>query len=366
LLLAKEIAMLQKDTVVLVIVALLCTIVGCAKDAVKQVAHSAEIGAMCFSPDGKMLITGDKVGTIRGWRTDDWKLSYEMKSCNGSIHSLDVSADNMLLSVGTWKAVELWELQTHTIKHTFPEKETTKVFFARLPPRSIGSWGPDRRQPPNELLAWRYGELWKWDASTCELKNKSNAWEQGSTHSHDVIAICSNDYPLFVYGEGSLFSGFLIISNLESGERWKLLDCTSFKEGPVIAAFPSSGSLVAAGFLDGSIGVWSVSSGELLHTMKKHKGWVTAIAFLGEDILLSGDNEGWIYAWDTDQGKFTKSYHLTELPARAIVVSDDGRRLAVGYGIEGTGRIFVIDDGLKNFRELRTSVEWKGIEGQKY
>jgi len=317
----------------------------------KEGAVQAEVRALSFTPNGKLLITGDEAGKIRVWRTDTWKLAYEMKSKSDSIRCMDVSFDNSLLCVATWTNVEIWNLEEHKHLFTFPEKEITKVFFPRLHRRSPRSYGPDTRKPPNELLAWSRGVLWRWDTTNGKLKEATRSW-RGAVSGHDVMAISSSNYPLFVFGEGTLFSGFLRVSNLESNDVLIPLDCSEFKEGPQVAAFPPSGPVVAAGFIDGSIGVWDLTSGKLLHTLKKHKKRVTAMAFLRDDILVSGDEDGLIHVWDTDKGEFLKTHQPARSLIHAMAVSNDGRSFAVGYGLGNEGRVFVLGKGAKNFQEL--------------
>ena len=45
----------------------------------KVLAAGSDIYALTFSPDGKLLASGEKFGIIRLWNTSDWTLRHKLR-----------------------------------------------------------------------------------------------------------------------------------------------------------------------------------------------------------------------------------------------------------------------------------------------
>ena len=75
---------------------------------------------LAFSPNGGILASGHKDGTIRLWQISDGRLFQTLKGHSGSVESVVFSADGQLLASGSDdKTVRLWRVSDGTSLQTF-------------------------------------------------------------------------------------------------------------------------------------------------------------------------------------------------------------------------------------------------------
>ncbi|HLH55435.1 MAG TPA: c-type cytochrome domain-containing protein [Verrucomicrobiae bacterium] len=132
----------------------------------------------------------------------------------------------------------------------------------------------------------------------------------------------SQNGKLLVAGGGwGAKSGCVVIWDVVSGKRVMTL---GHEYDSVLASdIRADQSMVALGGPDRLVKMYSTKTGELLHKIKKHTDWVTAIAFSPNgQFLASADRNGGISLWDPDSGQelFTLAGHkasITSLSWRA-------------------------------------------------
>ena len=87
--------------------------------------------------------------------------------------------------------------------------------------------------------------------------------------------------------------------------------------------------------------VWDVATAKERFPVVGHGGWVTAVAWLPDGLVVSGGADGTARVWDLARG--VEALRLPPLPAdgsmpppvSAVAVSADGTRIAVGQGLAG-------------------------------
>ncbi|MSR29905.1 MAG: WD40 repeat domain-containing protein [Gemmataceae bacterium] len=120
-------------------------------------------------------------------------------------------------------------------------------------------------------------------------------------------------------------------------------------------ALDSEGTLLAAGFEDGSIQVWEAATGKPKSNWQAGSDWVTALAFSPDGkILAAGTNDGFVRVHDV-QGKKVVEF-LAQAPVAAntpkppvfqvaaLAFSPDGKSLACSGGDPGI-HLFQANDG---------------------
>ena len=112
-------------------------------------------------------------------------------------------------------------------------------------------------------------------------------------------------------------------------------------------AFSPDGTLLAAGLNDGTVRVWRVDDGTLVHTLQGHdnRGWVYSVAFSPDgEILAAGAWGGEIRLWRVSDGTLLRTLWGNGVWINIFAFSPDGKLLAAGDG--GTVRIWRVSDGV--------------------
>jgi WD40 repeat protein len=254
--------------------------------------------SLAFSPDGKLLATGDVNGEIHLWQIADGQPILSCKGHAGWIHAIAFSPDGKMFCSAS---------SDHTIK------------------------------------------IWDSFDGSC-LKTLTGH------HQRVRSVVFSPDGKLLVSG-GS--DATIRLWNTRSGQCLKVL---SGHENYVWSvAFSPDGSAIASGSEDKSIKLWDVNTGECLQTLLEHNRWVRAIAFSPDGKLLaSGSGDRTIKIWETITGKCLRTLTGHAQRLRSLAFSLDGKLLASGSG-DRTVRLWSVADGqclktLHGHNSLLTSV----------
>lgn len=96
-----------------------------------------------------------------------------------------------------------------------------------------------------------------------------------------------------------------------------------------ICISPDGQTLAAGGF--GTIKIWNLANGKLIHTIKAHSSWVRSLAISPDgEILASSSNDKTIRLWDLKQGVRKRTIEGHTDSVNTIVFSPDGQTLASG------------------------------------
>jgi WD40 repeat protein len=133
------------------------------------------------------------------------------------------------------------------------------------------------------------GNIKLWDIKTGGLKHEFKM-------SHSLVSISiSHDSKLMAVAEGKTTS--VTVWNVENGRREATLDLRD--EQPSCVSFQPNGTLLAIGYEDGTIAIWSTKTKTLQRTVQPYfNNTVNALTFIGDSRLLSASNNGSIDIWD--------------------------------------------------------------------
>jgi WD40 repeat protein len=146
--------------------------------------------------------------------------------------------------------------------------------------------------------------------------------------------------------------GLVLITNLEFRATVRAQEKSRIEIGVGIshvgsidkAAFsPDGARLVSAGD-DGTMKVWEVATGRLIHTLEGHRGQVAAIAFSRDGSrILSASHEG-LKLWDASSGQYIRGFERKLTTFTAVAFSPDGTSILSGDR-DGVARMWDIATG---------------------
>ncbi|MBI1916041.1 MAG: hypothetical protein HYS12_15100 [Planctomycetes bacterium] len=284
---------------------------------------------MVFSPDGKLLASGSVSGPLYLW---DGSTGREVRQLVGDedednplsrMHlSLVFSPNSRLLFAGSDRGVHVWEVSTGKVRRPL-RKDTGAVHGLACSPdgKRLATAGAD-------------GCIRLWEvASGKELRclegHKGGAWAVAFSPDSKRLASVGADGLLHVWdveGKGPATPG----APLGEGVRWSI-------------AFSPDGKWIAAGSSDQWIArVWDVATKEevVRLSVKKteqhffgHPGpvpFTPPLAFTPDGRhLITGGEDGAVRIWDLARGKEERSFRLGWGPVGSLVLSPDGKRLAL-------------------------------------
>jgi WD40 repeat protein len=102
----------------------------------------------------------------------------------------------------------------------------------------------------------------------------------------------------------------------------------------------ADGRRAVSGDFDGTVLVWDVDAGTLLHTLTGHDGRVWAVAVSADGCCaVTGGEDGTVRVWDVDAGTLRHTLPGHDGRVEAVGVSADGCR-AISSGTDGTVRMW--------------------------
>jgi len=113
-------------------------------------------------------------------------------------------------------------------------------------------------------------------------------------------------------------------------------------EPPVITAIAvqNGGSLTATAGDDHFVRVWNSATGELVHRLASHTGWVRTVAFSPDgDLLASGGNDRRLLLWRPSTGQLLQEIAAHRGAVTAIAFDPRGGKLAAA-GFEDKLRVY--------------------------
>ena len=267
----------------------------------------AMFGSGVFSPDGKLIAAADG-GTIL---LRDAKSGNELTRLQGhaaDIRALSFSRDGrMIVSASGYGPIRLWNLNdVKTLKGSSQSNHSDLVEFSN-DSKVVAA------EIDNDLIGF-------WDADSATRKTLQNrlAGENASLMSFEI----SPDRKLVL---GGFSNGSIKLWELHSG---KLLNVFNPAQWLNAVAFHPSGQILAAA-TQKNIQLLDVSSGRPLNTLIGHSKDIYSLSFTPDGgTLITGSDDNTIKLWNVTSGQELATLKGHGGRVIKLSVSGDGKRLA--------------------------------------
>ncbi|OIW18309.1 hypothetical protein TanjilG_31449 [Lupinus angustifolius] len=286
-------------------------------------AHEGGCAAISFEYNSSRLITGGQDRLVKVWDTNTGTLSSNLRGCLGSVLDLIITHDNRsVIAASSSNNLYVWDLSSGRVRHTLTghtdkvcavdvSKVSSRHVVSASYDRTIKVWDLVKGYCTNTIISYSNcnalsfsmdgqtifsghvdGNLRLWDIQTGKLLSEVAAHSLAVTS----ISLSRNGNVVLTSGRDNLHNLFDVRSLEVCG--------TLRAAGNRVASNWSRSCIspddnhVAAGSADGSIYIWSISTGDIVSTLKEHTSSVLSCRWSGiGKTLASADKNGIVCLW---------------------------------------------------------------------
>jgi WD40 repeat protein len=265
-------------------------------------AHGRHAQAVCFSNDGRRLVSVGQDARVRLWSVPGFAAMDSWEGHKKSVNTLSLSQDGKLLATGsTDRSVRVWSFPEGRSLHTL-DKQVSGLF-----------------SPSGNSLATISvkGDVTLWDSKSGEQVSSIPAPDKRTT----AIAFSPDGNHLLIGGTGPIHR----VSAVDGKKTGRL---TGHKVVVACLRISPDGRWLASTGADGHLRIWSTRDWAETRSIKLEGGGVLQIAFSprSDSVTVAGD-----YIIQTYSVKDRSVIDRIDVPLKGlygVAVSPDGKYLA--------------------------------------
>ncbi|RLG55269.1 MAG: hypothetical protein DRN88_05875, partial [Candidatus Hydrothermarchaeota archaeon] len=245
--------------------------------------HTGPVYSVCYSPDGKYIVSGSKDKTIRIWRMEDGECIMVLKGHTGSVYSVFYSPDGKHITSGSKdKTIRIWKVE---------DGKCTMILKGHSHSVLSACYSPDGEyiasgSQDETVRIWRPKGKWR------KCIRVLTRWEK-------VRLVCySPDGKYLASGIGSDIK----IWRVEDGKCVKLLKGHT---GPVYSAcYSPDGKYITSGSQDKTVRIWRMEDGKCIKILKGHTESVNSVCYSPDGkYVASGSDDETVRIWRVEDGE---------------------------------------------------------------
>jgi WD40 repeat protein len=282
-------------------------------------ANAGTVWSVSFDPSGKTVAMGVEDGSVRLWDLESTSIKATFPAHRGTVWVAQFSPDGELFaSAGDDSLIKLWKPMQpeafRTLEHSNAIRSVAfghdgKTLFAGVRDGHLRVWPLDGTEP------------------LAEAQHQGSVYTVAVSPDDETLASAGNDKIVRLWNAKTLTPKLPLEGHT----------------GPVYAlSFHPDGKRLASVGWDKTVRIWDAVSGQLIKSWKGHEGDVWAGTYSPDGTkLATGGHDGAVKLWDAETGELLATYLGHKLAVHAVAFNHDGTLLASG-GRDGTARIWKI------------------------
>lgn len=284
------------------------------KELMVLAGHTDSVQAVAFSLNGKLIVSGSSDKTVRLWEAETGKLRRAREEHTAPVNIVAFSLEgekfwsasrenNMLRS---WYSRDGGRWSAKTFSADIVKSITTVAFsqhgetFAQAVEMTMAvkdlSTVKDGFEDRFEFAVFLSETDTGKELAPIFTKHREKIVALTISPSSEFIATGSSDWTIEVW---KITDTEPLRMDMDLGDPLWILKGHA---GTVTSvAFSPSSKMLASGGADQRVRLWDLTTGQHLHTFSNHTSKISTVAFVRDDVLVSGSSDGTVFIWNLDK-----------------------------------------------------------------